>query len=51
MLRQEEEEVLKEIQSVRAALSQEDALQERLKEQAGVSLRSAHPPPASPVFR
>lgn len=38
LLRVEEEQLLREIQSVRAALNEEDTLQERLKQQAHVSL-------------
>lgn len=34
---------------IRAALSEEDTLQERLKQQAHVSLSELRPPPASPV--
>lgn len=47
-LRLEEEELLRKIQEVRAALSEEDALQERLKQLAQVSLPQLRPP--SPRF-
>lgn len=49
LLRREEEQLLRELRSIRAALSEEDVLQDRLKQQTHVSppqLRPHRPPSA-----
>lgn len=51
LLRQEEDELLKKIQSVKAALSQEESLLDRLNQQEDVGPSELRPPPPSPTSR
>lgn len=48
-LRREDEELLKKIQSVKAALSQEESLLKRLKQQEDVGAPEPRPPPPAPA--
>lgn len=49
LLRQQEDELLKKIQSVKAALSEEESLQNRLNQQVDVGPSELRPPPPPPM--